>query len=1013
MPQADYKRIPEEIERITEKQLVQKFDLFYKARLEFFDRFAGLYIQYLDQTCRSNTDVKEVIEKSRQLNEELNSLFDHEFSMLLGFSIKNILEPFDTDIKKFAGTLEETVTLTQDDSFFIPSKKDSLRLAIVKRIKIVSFSIFKISRKFFNTIRNVFKKAPLPIVNWKRSVPFRNIVLRHFGILYQRKVQDSFSAFMKNYTEVFLELYTFSKGADREVFNQIKKCLDIEIKEENKEAPFTPESIATLKNKFTDAFNTFRDELITAEKEENKNYVISYAAAGTIELPGGIFTDAKLQNSFDELAKKTEVIDKNTNILFLAVYEKFRFFHELVALFLLIFADYLLMMGKLSKHFIEHVLSPFRRIIGSLGESEKNIKKSGADSKEFENILRSEKKRISEALSHEFILNLMESLRFDTLQQYITEHNNELNNLFKGFSDKYSLIRQNDLAFGISKNDLNVFQPKSVFIAEVLPVYKRTLDKVLKDERKKLDTVNTEIIGISQIADYNLDTAISLLREKEDDNRRESEKVALDGILRTKNKAEEILDLLKVIRVDASEKITTADFRTIDALRKYLNVETLISIKMKTARGKVLGYVRNIFAEVIAALRSYLPEIVSFFKHSFTRTQKAIERVSTKVGLVEGTKSISAELTDFLIETDNAINRLPVVYQRLFKNEPLNDQRFFVGRITEMDSIRKSLYYWNKGLYSTICIVGEEGAGASTFINFASDLFPADAHLVRRSLTGTISTENELTGFLKELLDIPEAKTIDDIIRITLENTSKRIVIIEELEEIFLRTVTGFDNLNRLFEVFTKTNKKILWICTCGLYAWNYLIKTSHINDFFSSVILIENLSDNQIEEIIFKRHAISGYRLEFIPRKEDLKSKSLQKMPPEKKQEYLKDKYFEILNRIAKSNIALAQLFWLRSIASLSQEKIEVSLKIDQDFSFLEKLEDEKIFTLMYILIHNDLTIEEHSLLFNIPMKQSELLLLSMQDDGICIFENGRCSINLLLYRAVIELLKKRNIIH
>ena len=105
--------------------------------------------------------------------------------------------------------------------------------------------------------------------------------------------------------------------------------------------------------------------------------------------------------------------------------------------------------------------------------------------------------------------------------------------------------------------------------------------------------------------------------------------------------------------------------------------------------------------------------------------------------------------------------------------------------------------------------------------------------------------------------------------------------------------------------------------------------------------------------------------------------------------------------------------MFWLRSITDFSDNIITISSLKGLDFSFLSKLSTDKLFTLMILIIHKGITLKEHTMIFNLSETESRSILLSMIDDGIIIQTAEVFNINFLLYRAVVETLKSKNIIH
>jgi hypothetical protein len=157
----------------------------------------------------------------------------------------------------------------------------------------------------------------------------------------------------------------------------------------------------------------------------------------------------------------------------------------------------------------------------------------------------------------------------------------------------------------------------------------------------------------------------------------------------------------------------------------------------------------------------------------------------------------------------------------------------------------------------------------------------------------------------------------------------------------------------------------------------------------------------------------MSGYDLIFNPSEDIKKQKSYNKANEVQKVEILQAEYFERMGKLSSNNIAVALFLWLRSIENSTDEKIEVSLDIELDFSFLKALSDKKLFSLMAIILHDGLTIEEHSLIFNTSHKSSQLLFATLSDDGIIFRKDSIYRINFQLYKPIINLLKDKNILH
>ena len=69
----------------------------------------------------------------------------------------------------------------------------------------------------------------------------------------------------------------------------------------------------------------------------------------------------------------------------------------------------------------------------------------------------------------------------------------------------------------------------------------------------------------------------------------------------------------------------------------------------------------------------------------------------------------------------------------------------------------------------------------------------------------------------------------------------------------------------------------------------------------------------------------------------------------PEEQQKKLRVDYFADLNKIAKGNISLALIYWLRSTERVESNTIYIMSLDNLDFTFMEGIPGEKLFVFWY----------------------------------------------------------------
>jgi hypothetical protein len=227
-----------------------------------------------------------------------------------------------------------------------------------------------------------------------------------------------------------------------------------------------------------------------------------------------------------------------------------------------------------------------------------------------------------------------------------------------------------------------------------------------------------------------------------------------------------------------------------------------------------------------------------------------------------------------------------------------------------------------------------------------------------------------------------------------------------------MRKVNGFQSLIVLFKLINNTNKNIFWLASCTVYAWNYLKNAISIHDYFSHIILMEKLSEQEIVEIIKRRNRISGLNVIFESDNNRNIRKKIKGLTEEQQQILLQKAYFDELSGFSESNISLALIFWLLSTKKITENKLIIGHFEKPDLSFVKVISMERVLTLLALILHDGLSESELSDVNNITIDEAKLTVLMLLEDGVIYRENKNYLVNPLIYRNVIKLLMNKNLI-
>jgi hypothetical protein len=533
---------------------------------------------------------------------------------------------------------------------------------------------------------------------------------------------------------------------------------------------------------------------------------------------------------------------------------------------------------------------------------------------------------------------------------------------------------------------------------------KYTLQRVSNEAREQL-------LETGRIAEYNLETAVSLLGT--DTVPAEVLQIAKEGIGRATGRATETREVMLQL---SDEVVSTFDdsYETFRRnLYSYLNLETLLEARKKILKAKALKRSMQLWQRLWGnALKIWFRSAV-YLRQIFEYARKNYHYTKIRLGLEVVPPVVSSEISDFLAETQKAISRLPYVYQRLFVLSPLIDEKFFRGRKAELDQLKEAYKNWTMGRYAPTVIVGETGSGSTSLLNlFLVELHDVDIH--RMEVSKPVYRQNDFFAMLQLSFPGVVFQNIQEIIRHLNSLPEKQVVVLEGIHHLFIRTIHGSDVIKLLAEIVSATNQHVYWLSTASQYGWQYLDKTLQLSDFFGYVVNLRSLAESEIIDVIMRRHLASGYKLRFeLPEGEKPGRKFNQLKDPVQQHEYKKGRYFAALNHFTRSNIAISMLLWLRSASDVKGNEITIALPKGLNVSFIKTLTREKLFLLQALMVHDGLPEDAVAKVLNYTPAKTRLLIIQLFDDGIIVHKQGLYVVNPLLYRQTSTTLKDANLIH
>ena len=511
---------------------------------------------------------------------------------------------------------------------------------------------------------------------------------------------------------------------------------------------------------------------------------------------------------------------------------------------------------------------------------------------------------------------------------------------------------------------------------------------------------------VQNIIEFNLAAAIDELNgtaeasepeiDKEDKSEEESaqnalsnaEKLIDEALSRSREKLNELqshLELPWSTFIAECFKVTNGNWKTI---QEDLRFEDQIHTWLENARILTVRSSTNAILAVSAFSLLVWKRTNSLAKKTKTTYQRLLRKGQSAVGVVEQSEEEWLQTLKRVSNLSSLHESLPLIYQKLFSPNPLNEQDLLEGRQKDLDFIISHFEKWIRGQVGPLVLSMVEGSGRTSLMNVLHLSVFRKAHVHRITLDKRIKTLEVWADLVACALGIKEkggpAMPLDALESVLIDrkkSTTPDVVLIDQFEHLLLCTPGGDEILERILIFMSRTDHAICWVANVNKDAWHFLEKTIHPSFGFITAYSARLIGRNGLEEILLKRHNRSGLALQFEPEIEGTSPMRFFRPRDEKsKQRYLQRVFFNKLHALSGENIRLAILLWLRAVRfDKENDLMRVRAIKPINFAFLNTLDQIRAFTLKSFMVHGTLTLQEHMDLFKKDRTESTFILESL----------------------------------
>ncbi|MCZ4695240.1 hypothetical protein DWB61_10415 [Ancylomarina euxinus] len=991
---------------ISQEEMFQCFNV----HLSELNGISDTYKEFYESLSKSKNEDKNNFACLSEFNQSILKLLLESQEKMLDRDFSKITQTYLSKLSSLS--LNKTIIRREKFSPYVFSKKDKLSV-FLKKLSINSKFTIKVQRrKFFNIFRRIFKMNLLGLDTFQtRKIPYKYMVDYYFGIQLPKQMANSLHEIMQIKSIVLLDLWRFDNDFDTEIQNQLLEIQTDQIELISDKYSIN-EVIAIQKQRLNDLTDKLKNDITLINSTLFDTLDQALLRVDTPEMPRNKFQPNNIKAEQNLLFTTIDLENQKWHNTHRTLLDDWSLDVEIVRLYFTVLSDYTDLHSKISKFIDEHLSLNIEQLREFISASVKRIQDNATTAKELTQVLNEERSKVSNDFIDKMLAQTIKKLS-GSITQDIEKFNSRMISLINNVSDKRSFIKSKNYERGIRSSEINWLSPKELLNFEALPHFEASIKEIKQFIEANMKKARVKLLAMGTVSDFSLESAQIMLQNKKGAIKSTAQ-VAEEGLNRALSHLDEVTELMEGIKQEPQEQLhqTITTFNT--EIQKLKNIDTILELNLQIVKIKAIERSKKLRKDAITWILTIVPRIIDFVKKHISGTTGYIAEIKKHLGVRDIKKvQISHELPEFIRQTELALKKLPFVYQRLYQLTPTDEDRFFVNRQAELESLQKAFSDWTKDRFVTTALISEKGNGATSLLKIFLNKIETDIPIIHQSSDKKIYNTQAYLTFFSEIFEQEKFESNEEIIDYLNNRTDYLILIIENLHHFFIKKVNGFECQKMLFELMSRTSKKVFWIASYTIHSWEYLKKTVRVSEHFTKEIQLQKFDGEMLDEVIFKRNNLSGYKIEFEPSKENLSSKTFQKMNDDDRQSYLRKHFFIELNQMSNGNVSLAQLYWLRSTCSVSDDTINISSLREIDASFVKDLPAEHLFAMHTILIHDGLNLEDYALSLNIPESNCGNVLIPMLEKGLLIRPKEKFNINPIIFRQVVSLLSSHNFIN
>lgn len=305
----------------------------------------------------------------------------------------------------------------------------------------------------------------------------------------------------------------------------------------------------------------------------------------------------------------------------------------------------------------------------------------------------------------------------------------------------------------------------------------------------------------------------------------------------------------------------------------------------------------------------------------------------------------------------------PLGYRTMLTAEPLSGPELYVERAAPQEMLQAGLERWQGDQISLVALVGPDGVGRTTMLNWFESHLPIGINVTRINIIHRIRSVPQLLDWFCDEFHLQEpvaevGELIEQLIKLP-----PRVVLVDDLQRLVLRAIGTSRVVHTLLAILLGTQRNFLWVVACRDYGWRLLDYQFGIARYFTHLARLTYFSHEEFSQAMRLRLAASG-----LPQLQGEEGSEFPLLERRRMDEFM---------AASGGSMRTALFYWqISSDYDPEQGMMQVRHAKGVELASLREKGDLDLFTLAEILSNGGLTVEEHAEVFQRDMVKSRVVL-------------------------------------